>query len=335
MDRQRQTEREEQDIARLLRIAGKREELPTTLQQRWETQFRAELNNVLDRRRQRRRRFILGVCASAASAVLALGILLQRPAPAPLQIQVSQLRGEHALRQPDGSATPLRPQQQLAPDSVVETGADGHVALTYGHYDLRLNRATQVALQADRIRLLAGEIYVSGQPDRPGPGALRIDTVHGVIRDIGTQFLVTVLAQRTVTTVRRGALLISSGTAELRAAAQPGSAQRVVIEPQGHLLETQTTPSGPDWRWIYDSSPGFTLEGRSAYDFLQWSVTESGLRLEFATQSAEIHARTTVLHGDIARLDPEQAVDPVLAATDLSARRTADNRLLVSLADRS
>jgi hypothetical protein len=55
------------------------------------------------------------------------------------------------------------------------------------------------------------------------------------------------------------------------------------------------------------------------------------LRLEFTSPAAEIHARGTLLHGDINGLDPERAVQPVLAGTDLVATVKAGSTLHVAL----
>ena len=49
------------------------------------------------------------------------------------------------------------------------------------------------------------------------------------------------------------------------------------------------------------------------------SVAESGHRLEFATEAAEIYAHTTTLHGGLSSLDPEQdAKGPTPLIGDLS-----------------
>ena len=64
---------DEQDIARLLQAAGRREALPNDMKQRWEEQFRAELAPVISRRRNRRRTYLSAMAASVA--LIALGLL--------------------------------------------------------------------------------------------------------------------------------------------------------------------------------------------------------------------------------------------------------------------
>lgn len=331
MDRTEQPDTDEEAIARLLQAAGPREQLPAEMKQRWEQQFRADLEPVLDHRRTGRRRIIMGLCASLALVAVALGLVLLPPADSPIDIRVSQVIGEIRLQSLGRDTQELLPGEQVSTGSVIETGQDGHVALVYGGYDLRLNSHTRLALEVDHIALVSGEIYASDYESHSATRALRIDTPLGSIRDIGTQFTVAALPDRIVTTVRRGAVLIDTGHQEWRAEAIPGVASRLTVDQQQRVHRDTTDPGGDEWRWIYRAGSDFSLEGKSAYEFLRWSVGESGLQLEFASEGARIRAHTIVLHGNIAGLDPEQAVAPVLASTDLVAERTAANTLQIRL----
>ena len=329
MDKQSGQDREEQDIGRLLRAAGPRQELPDDLRQQWEQAFRRELAPALARRGQVRRRAVLGLCASVLVAGVALLFTVNQPATPQISIRVSHVSGDHRLH--GAGAGSLQAGQLLPPGSRVSTGDNGRVALSYQGYDLRLNGATAVTLGAKGIELKAGEIYASDdQRSNPAQGLL-IATPHGTVRDIGTQFMVTLQPDQTITTVRKGTVLVDPGNGDVRVEASGGAAMQVRIGTGQQVHRQQVAPSGDDWRWIYQGGPGFELEGSSAHEFLQWSVAESGLRLEFATQAAEIYARTTLLHGDLGDLDPEQAVDPVLATTDLRAELAAGNTLRISL----
>ena len=110
------------------------------------------------------------------------------------------------------------------------------------------------------------------------------------------------------------------------------SARRVSVNREFEL--SSSAVGGQQWPWIYQLATDFRLEGSTSYDFLQWSVAESGLRLVFASDSAEIYARTTILHGNISSLDPETAVAPVLATTHLRAQPSSEQTLLVRLLPR-
>jgi ferric-dicitrate binding protein FerR (iron transport regulator) len=331
MDRQDPANPGDDDIARLLRAAGPREQLPADMQQRWEQQFRAELKPVLEGRGRSRRNWIMGLCAGLAAVAGAI-TLLQGPSPAVgPQVLVSLSHGQSQLLVPDAAARDVVVGQQLEIGSTVNTGADAMVALKYGQYDLRINRDTRLLIDEEQLVLERGEVYASDYGFAGTDRQLSIRTAHGTIRDIGTQFTVIASTDSTVTTVRRGAVIIDTGRQELRAEPERGFARRLIIDGKLNVTQEQVAAGGADWDWIYLGGTDFTLEGSSAYDFLQWSVGESGQQLEFASPGAETLARSTRLHGDISGLNPEQAVQPVLASTDLTAEHLADNTLRISI----
>jgi|GEM_PF-3406351 len=102
MDTLEQQDRDEQDIARLLRAVGPRRELPQALRPQWETTFRAELQRVLERRKRLRNTVLIGSCASVAE------VGRQRRGDSPDRIQV-QSAGLGVLRvQPDPIRLHLR-----------------------------------------------------------------------------------------------------------------------------------------------------------------------------------------------------------------------------------
>lgn len=331
MNKPDQTDRDEQDIARLLRAAGPRQELPAQLKAQWEDKFRAELQPTLDRRRQSRSRMLMSMCAGLAVVAVATWFALPKPGPAQPEIRITHASGAYQLQHDAGdSNSNLREGQQLAPGSTITTGGDGFVAVDFNGYDLRLNHNSSVTLESLRIRALAGSLYVSNEQAATSVKQLLIDTPHGSIRDIGTQFTVTLHPGETITTVRRGAVLIDTDGAQLQATALPNSAAQVSVNDRRQMREARVPGNGRHWNWIYQGTQPFELEGKSAYEFLQWSVAESGLQLQFASTGAEIHASTTLLHGDFGELNPQQAVSPVLATTDLEAKRVG-NKLVVSL----
>ena len=52
--------------------------------------------------------------------------------------------------------------------------------------------------------------------------------------------------------------------------------------------------------------------------------------LTFEDQRTELSAHRIILHGDISNFGPDEAIDIVLATTNLTARRPDDNTLTVS-----
>jgi ferric-dicitrate binding protein FerR (iron transport regulator) len=286
------------------------------------------LKRVLVRRRQRRR----VVWAALAGLVLVATTTISLMWPSQFQDPAARITGWSGGEvRVQGLEASVQVGQRLLPGTVVSIGADSYLALEVSGYDLRLRAGSRVHLREAEVGLLAGDLYASGEPDANGSPELVIVTPHGVIRDIGTQFTVRVEPDQTLATVRRGKLEVLAGGRSLRARAPSEGARQVRIGSADQGVEVTTVPAtGSEWRWIYQSGREYVLEGRTAHEFLRWSTDESGLVLDYADQAAEIYARTTTLHGDIISLDPEQAVAPVLATTDLNAERTGQ-RLRVSL----
>ena len=74
-----------------------------------------------------------------------------------------------------------------------------------------------------------------------------------------------------------------------------------------------------------------SLEGRSLRDFLLWIAGENGWQLRYADAAVEEKASTTILHGSIQGLTPEEALSAVLPTSGV-AHRLENGVLLIRLA---
>ncbi len=317
------------DIARLLRATGAREQLPDDLRAKWETQFRSEL--ALARSERRRRYWQTGTGIAAVLLVAVLGWFMRPPGTVTdaAVMVVRHVQGSAERAHAQGSPTALAPEQRLAAGDVLRTGA-GHVALSYDRFDLRLNRDTQLRLANDSVELLAGEIFISGN-SKPGERGLLVRTAHGDIRDIGTQFTVRVSRGDLLARVREGSIELTTDAASYLVDAGATRARQITVTPGGDVELADADARGPDWAWIHRTGATFDLEGASALHFLEWVARETGRELVFAGEDARIYASTTLLSGDIAGLDPAQALEPVLATTDLVAGQLQGRQLTISL----
>jgi len=324
MTNEHQTEREEAEIARLLRAAGPREQLPDDLKRGWEQVFRAGLAARATRRRRRRRVFTAALVAGIAT--LALGLWALRPADddAPV-IRVSAVTGAIEI-----AGQPAIAGRRLIAGTAIETGSDQRIAIAWAGYDLRIDARTQVVLGIRDVELRRGRIYASDSEHGIGKFQLVVSTPRGEVRDIGTQFTVVVDDSTTMATVRRGAIVLETRTGRVQTRAEADAATQVAVDAGGGVTTRQVRPSGSDWEWIYAASPGYAIDGKSVHEFLSWASGESGARLEFTTAAAELYARRTTLHGTSRQTDPGRALATVLEATDLVAAQK-DDTLRVSL----
>lgn len=323
----RDDEKDERDVARLLRAAGRRPEMPGAMKARLESHFRRELADVIARRRLRRRRLLIGAAASLAAGVFAVALLLTPPSPEPSMVaRLTYLAGTVTIdgRVADGTS-------DLRPGVQIHVGRAAALAIDLGGYDVRLRENSRARLLSRGIGLDSGVLF-AGSDRAPGrlPG-LEVRTPHGRVSDIGTQFIVATNASETRATVRRGALRIDRDGDHIEVASEGGRARYAAFDKAGNVEVNSAPARGEGWDWIHRAAAPFVLEGASAFDFLAWVARESGLALRFASSAAEINARTTTLHGDLGEIEPLAALTPVLLSTELSAQVSSGGELRVSL----
>lgn len=325
MDSDELSTTDEAHIASLLKAAGQREAIPEPLKQRWSNHFRQQL---AQRRRQSQQRW-LAACASVAMVAVMGLLFLRQPIPAST-ITVSQVTGNNVLILTTAKQRLAASGQVLTAGSTLSTGDASLLSINYHYFDLRLNAGTRLRIDSDRLTLLAGEVYVRSTRRSPGSGLI-IATPFAIINDVGTQFTVRVTDDSVISTVRQGSILVQAGGTRTAASVTDNGAQQVTVNRRREIDIIATSASGDHWEWIYAVTPPYQLEGKSVYEFLRWSVQESGLTLRFDDERAEIYARTTVLHGDFPGLNPRTAVLPVLATTHLSASTDRQGLLTIGL----
>lgn len=325
MNESERKHQEDEDISLLLQLAGPREKLPEELKHSWESVFRRELQSAAKLRQRHKIKWITGVAATIAFCSLLLTFVAPSPAPEhTAMVKVSHVTGSAAMTAADGQRTVLAKGMHIPADSLIETGTASRVGLNYGGYTLRIDIDSRVTLHASAVHLAFGQVYASDPAQRIGLTQLNITTPQGSVKDIGTQFMVSVNEKGTVATVRRGVIQVATGNSEFLVEATPDSAARLWVKPMGEVQSMEVAATGEDWRWIYALVEPFELDGKSIYEFLQWSVSETGGELVFTTASDELYARRVLLHGRATGLDPERAIITVLAATDLKAERQGD-----------
>ncbi len=253
---------------------------------------------------------------------LAAGLLLglaagwwwsQHRAPAALVARVERVNGEAFA-----GTSPVTVGDELPVGARLRTAEAGgtHLALRLaGGPSLRLAAGSELRLvSATEASLRRGAVYVDSGA-HPSPGAVRLGTPWGLVRDVGTQFEVRLLpgGEALQIRVREGEVQLDRPAGTL--AARAGSELRVG---PGDAIERQAIATGgPLWQWAVEAAPPFALEGSSLADFLAWVCRETGWRLDYAEPGLAAAAAGIVLHGSIARLDPAQALTVVLPGAGL------------------
>lgn len=318
------------DVARLLRQAGKRAVPSPDMVERVRTQVHAVWREELARRRRRR---VLAVAASVMTLTFAgLWMLQQRGANAP-QVVASIERGSAELSIQGERAAPGA--TVLVGDRL-ETGPDAGAVLRLAgdassNKSLRLAPGTRIDWQAPgQVRLLAGQVYLDAGAATPGASTAIAFEAAGVrIQHVGTRFLVALSDTHLDVKVRDGTVRVE-GAGEV-ALLQGGELGRMGLEKSG-VTPMQRLPvgsSGEEWSWVDDLAPSLEIDEQSLWSVLQRAAQEGGLEIRFESAAVEQRARETVLHGPALAMPPRQALDAVLVTTAYRAEPDGDGRSLL------
>ena len=317
-------------IAYLLKLAGRRRSPGTDQMRRAREAARVEWKRALQARG--RRRLLMTVAATIAAGALASATWLwpsralpdvDRPEVATLQRVVGSIRVTDA----DGRERDSRIDRQTMPvragDHVdVPAGSRAAFELVDGA-SVRLASATLVVFESNgRLELKRGVVYVDAIPGRRL--AVVVDTPFGTVSHVGTQFELRLQPASLNVRVREGEVVVDDGGA--RQTSRAGEA--LLISRDRPPVRSTIATSGPEWDWVTTVAQPFTLEGATVSAFLQWVSREQGWRWEYADAATKRRAERAVLHGSIEGLTPEEALAAVLPASGLTSRRDGD-RLIV------
>jgi len=307
----------EEDIARLLRLAGPRpvadpersERVMAVVQGRWRAEVRLRWS----------RSFIRWIAIPAAAAIALVTIvgvaqwLAQvRKGVEPKAVAVLA-RVQGPLRFSDGGN--VREGAELRPGVGISTGPGGRAALRLStDASLRLDSDTTLRLVSDtELDLEEGAIYVDSRGVKRAAVAVRTPT--GVVRDIGTQFEVRLIEGGLHVTVREGvaSLGLRGGAFEIQAGTRLTAGTRV------GLSRTAVPPNSPDWDWVLEIAPPFHSEGKTLGDLLAWVCRETGWQVRFGDTTTELERTSIILHGSVEGMRPDEASEAFLPTCGLTS----------------
>jgi ferric-dicitrate binding protein FerR (iron transport regulator) len=319
-----QQERDEEALARLMRIAGPRPDISPDVESRvyeralkeWQVSTAPADSTRVYENVQRSwrmagvRRQVLRWAvplAVAASAVL-VAVMMQQPvAPtAPVVGTVARVIGVSA-------EIGIANGDSVYPGATLTTGdGQGLSLLLVGSESVRLD-ANSVLQIDDRARftLLQGRMYADTGRFAYRNGGLQIDTDLGTVTDVGTQFAVEVDGDTLDVAVREGRVDVRQDADAFVAIA----GERLVVNKAGSAEVTELASHSTYWRWAAELAPRFDIENKSLMDFLHWASREAGLELVFASDELRMAAMRTELHGSVEDFGPIEAIESVLATT--------------------
>lgn len=321
----------DQDIERVLRAAGPREQPTAEYERAMRAGLRAEWRAVVaSARHQRQRRTAFALAAGILAAAVGAWIAMPRLSGPP-QLAATMTFAAGDMRVKAGRFDRWRPVaagQTLMTGEALETGAAGRGALTLpGGVSARLDHHTRLTFIAlDEIALDRGALYIDAGPAGTPATRLAVITTSGSVRHVGTQYEVRVLGSDLRLRVREGRVEWQSRTGRVEHSA---SGEQLTITGDGAVLREAAPRHGEAWDWVAATAPAIAIEGLSLRDFLSWVARELGRDLDYATADVADEAAGVVLHGSIAGLTPLQALDAVLATTRVRAS-VVEGRIVVT-----
>ncbi|HEY7673298.1 MAG TPA: FecR family protein [Gammaproteobacteria bacterium] len=309
---------QEQDRAfeQLFRHAAPRPHPPLEIEREVKAALLEEWDAVAGRRvRWRRTGF---VAAAVALIAVTVGVLLNvGVAPdAVVVARVERVSGE-VTSGDERSPNRLVLGGVVTSGAIVSTG-QGQIALRLSDGgSLRLAPGTRLTMVSARETDVAtGMLYFDSERGTAAPAATQVvvRTPAGIVRDVGTQFLVRLDGDRLDVGVRDGqvALTHSDGIANA------GAGERLIVDVRSDRLQRGSIDSvGAEWEWAEALAPPYEIEGSRLSDFLDWVAAQTGRNVAYVDANAEAIARQTTLRGSI-DLDPMSKLAAVLATTDLT-----------------
>lgn len=320
---------EDESVEELLRAVGAREEPAADVSDAVRAAVHAEWRTMLAQRAQRRRRYVFGMAASVAFALVAAFVGLRFLGLAGPAATIALIDGRLPRQTQSAALGVYRAGDAVEVGDALHTDARTRVALDVGSgVSVRLDNSTSVRVAArDRLVLSAGAVYVDAAPAARRRSMLVIETRAGDLRHLGTQYQVRQGARAVEISVREGRIeLLSAGGQTLA-----GAGERLRVAADGEIERTMIAPTDPDWDWAAETAPLFDIEDRTLDAFLGWAARETGRRLMYANDRARRTAESVQLRGSIAGLTPHAALDVVLSTTEL--RRAAnDESILIAQA---
>ncbi len=303
---------EHQDLQSLLRRHEPRREPPDEVRAR----VLAAVENEWRRHKRRRWRLPLALAATLMLAVAA-GLLVTLRVE-PVEVYVAESHGlwiDGALHR--GGSIVVPPRARLTVDGPTRLVTDQGL-------ELRLREDTRLTwLRPATLQLEAGSLYVA----TGGRTGLEVRTPMGVVRDIGTTFLVTLEGETLEVALREGAAAVATAHGTYTARSLGDHRGEVVTVSAERIIARPEPAAASRWAWTHRAHPGY--RERRLVPLLRAVARDLGKPLEFATPEVEAWASQVRLEGDLEDVGPEQALEVVLATTALARLHPEVERLVV------
>jgi ferric-dicitrate binding protein FerR (iron transport regulator) len=204
-----------------------------------------------------------------------------------------------------------------------------------------MDQGSSLTVHSDsEVWLHSGRIYIDSNIDSDprtkdrNAGSITVVTPYATIRDVGTQFEVSVSGEALEVATREGRVNVQLGENRLESGAEGGTGERLIIRSLELEERRPVSTTGEEWLWTQSSRPLFEVRDRSVADYLEWAARESGRMLVYESPIARQQAELVQLGGSGAvDADPE-SVRRVLSVTAFQPLTGPEYELRVGLGTR-
>lgn len=324
-------EKDQDLVESLIRTGGRRSEPPADAYVQVLNAASAAFREKTARRRERTWLLWAG---AAAVLTFAVALVLRWSPPGMEREELARIvRVIGSAEQATGDAwRPLgETRDPLTQGVKLRTLAGGRAGLMLpGGTSLRMAAETEVILEArGRLYLQRGTVYVDSGRHASAAG-LEIVTPAGTARDLGTQFELQVAASALRLRVREGSVSIDRGGKSATGVA----GEQLSIDLLGGIERAPIAPDAQEWQWTEAVAPLPDIDGKSAAMLIAWVARETGRRLRYESPTVEDRASAVILHGNIRNLPPLDALETMLATTDLEYVLDGDTMEIRARAER-
>jgi FecR protein len=322
------------EIEKLLKLAGPREEVPDDVEQRTYELVRREWraasqqpdgSSIYKRVRRAWKRdarmdtffrwFLpLGGVAAAALAIL----VLMQPSP----VAINPIGTVSKAVQPAAASSRFSSGMAIfVGDSIITGDGEGLSLLLARRESVRIDENTELHIDArDRFTLVKGRVYADTGQFMYRDGGLEIETEFGVVTDVGTQFSVSSRDQRFEVAVREGRVDMRNDSSTLVVLVGQQLSMRQNMEPEFSSVDAHDD----SWNWAAELAPDFEGKNRSLFSFLKWAARETGRELIFESDELRMLAMRADIRGQVSSLTPDEALLAMQPITTVRYRIEAD-----------
>ena len=171
-------------------------------------------------------------------------------------------------------------------------------------------------IAADSVYLHSGQIYFDSQSAGTPDSNFTIETVHGSVTHVGTQYMTNSDINGLTISVREGRVEVDGSYVDTAIASE---GQQMILSGGAHPAITDFNIYGEAWNWIEATSPNVDIDGRTVNEFLAAIGREIGLQVLYVSPAAEQMAHNGVMKGNV-DMDPRAELAFRMSGEDLGYR---------------